>query len=148
MRAWLVNTNTKSGRPEEKRDNPNGFKYMLRHNKAAGYYPSKPQLDRIQIGDLVLLYHNENRVIAIGCVVSPPQEHDYEDIAIAETWVDVNWLWKADFNKLDPTNPINRHNIGLGSFAGIEFRVTVLEVTNHLDYKALFSEIASRQKFL
>ena len=146
MRAWLVNTNTK---PEN--GNPNGFKHMLRHNKAAGYYDAGSQLNGIQIGDVVMLYHNQNRIVAIGCVVSQPQQYDFEDIAHFETWVDANWLWKADFNQNDQTNNfIDRRNIGLGVLAGIELARTVIEVTNHLDYKALLAEIShpSRQKFL
>ena len=168
MRAWLVNTNTKSGGPDDKKDNPHGFMYMLRHNKAAGFYGRKGQLNPIQVGDLILLYHNQNRIVAVGCAVSAPQEHDYDDIGDVETWVDVNWLWKANFDTLKhwkdeflnqdpsfpdkhpPSNSINRHDIGLGNFAGIELHVTVLEVTNHLDYKALFAQIAdpSRQRLL
>ncbi|MGO5000511.1 hypothetical protein ACEN2G_13340 [Oceanisphaera sp. W20_SRM_FM3] len=43
MKTWLVNTNTKG-----KNGNPNGFKYMLRQNKASAYYDRAPEVDKIK----------------------------------------------------------------------------------------------------
>ena len=55
MKTWLVNTNSKTSH-----HNPNGFKYMLRQNKASAYYDRATEVDKIKEHDLVLLYHNDN----------------------------------------------------------------------------------------
>jgi len=138
MKAWIVNTNTR-----ESSANPNAFKYMLRQNKAAAYYGRRDAVDKIDRGDLVLLYHNDNRVIAVGAVVNPFEGHDYADFEALEHWVDVNWLWKAAFDENDkPINFIDRNDLGITMVNG-----TAVNVTGQIDYKALFSEIASKQTF-
>jgi predicted Mrr-cat superfamily restriction endonuclease len=144
MKTWLVNTNTK---------NDPAHSYMLRQNKIAAFYESAGKLDKISVGDLVLLYHNDNRIIAVGCVVAPPNKgHEIFGAAMnsEEHTVDVNWLWKAS---LDPktweltSSPINRHDIGRAS-GGIDMVYnTVVEVTEKVDYQKLFSEIARVQSF-
>ena len=137
MKTWLVNTNTK-----DDNENPNAFKYMLRQNKAAAFYSRGPEIDKIEKGDLVLLYHNQNRVIAVGAVVTPYQGHDFKDMEI-EHWVDVNWLWKADFDaNYEPVNPINRKDLGIRMVNG-----TVVNVTDQVDYKELLSQITAQQNF-
>lgn len=138
MNTWLVNTNTKG-----KNGNPNGFKYMLRQNKASAYYDRAPEVDKIKKSDLVFLYHNDNRIIAVGAVVNQYEGHDYEELNEVEHWVDVNWLWKADFDdNFEPTNPIDRNKLGITMVNG-----TVVNVTKQVDYKVLFEEIAMKQKF-
>lgn len=138
MDTWLVNTNIK-----EDNRNPNGFKYMLRHNKAAAYYDRASEVDRIKKGDTVLLYHNDNRIIAVGAVLYGYEGHDYNDLNEIEHWVDVNWLWKASFDDdFKPTNAINRNKIGITMVGK-----TVVKVTDQVDYKILFEEIAMKQKF-
>jgi predicted Mrr-cat superfamily restriction endonuclease len=138
MNTWLVNTNSNSNN-----GNPNGFKVMLRQNKAAAYYGKKGEIDKINPNDLVLLYHNQNRVIAVGFAIEKP-EHDFGDMEKVEHWVDVNWLWKAAFDKnYEPINPIIRTNIGITMVNG-----TVINVSNQIDHTALLSEIASKQTFL
>lgn len=138
MKVWLVNTNTKG-----KNKNPNGFKYMLRQNKASAYYDRASEVDRIKKSDLVLLYHNDNRIIAVGAVVNHYEGHDYKVLNKVEHWVDVNWLWKASFDdNFVPTNAINRNKLGITMVNG-----TVGNVTDQVDYKALFEEIAMKQQF-
>ncbi|MCD9556638.1 EVE domain-containing protein [Photobacterium carnosum] len=138
MKTWLVNTNTK-----EKNGNPNAFKYMLRQSKAAAFYDRAPEIDKIKKGDLVFLYHNQNRIIAVGAVVTPHQGHDFGEVEKIEHWVDVNWLWKADFNcEFEPTNSIDRNVLGITMVNG-----TVVNVTDQIDYKVLFEQIAQRQNF-
>ncbi len=138
MKAWLVNTNTKTSN-----NNPNGFQYMLRQNKVSAFYDRAKAVDKIRKDDLVLLYHNENRVIAIGAVVNSPEIHDYDDLS-AEHWVDVNWLWKDKFNKNNiPKNPIDRNLLGITMVNN-----TVVNVTEQLDYQQLIEEIAKRQVFI
>lgn len=138
MKAWSVNTNTK-----EVNGNPNAYKYMLRQNKAAAFYDRASEIDQIDRGDLVFLYHNKNRIIAVGTVVTPFEGHDFKKIEEVEHWVDVNWLWKADFDsKFEPINPIDRKSLGITFTAG-----TVNNVTEQINYRELFVQIASRQSF-
>lgn len=138
MKTWLVNTNTKI-----KNGNPNAFKYMLRQNKAAAFYDRAHEIDKINKGDLVFLYHNQNRIIAIGTVVMPYQGHDFEELESIEHWVDVNWLWKSNFDQsFEPINYIDRNNIGITMVNG-----TVVNVTDQVNYKELFSQIAINQNF-
>ena len=138
MTCWLVNSNSKS-----KNNNPNGFKYMIRQNMVAAYYEVNRSVDKIKKGDIVLLYHNENRIIAVGCVVHEFKQHDYEEISDVEHRVDVNWIWKSKFNeKSEPIDYINRHDLGISMVNG-----TVINVTNQVDYKKLLGEIAIKQVF-
>jgi predicted Mrr-cat superfamily restriction endonuclease len=138
MKVWLVNTNSK-----EESENPNGFKFMLRQNKASAYYDKKVAIDKISTADIVLLYHNNNRVIAVGCVIENV-EYDFPEIHNTEHWVDVNWIWKANFNdKFEPTNAIDRNKIGITMVNN-----TVVNITNQLDYKVLFEQIAQKQNYL
>lgn len=137
MKAWSVNTNTK-----DDNGNPNAYKYMLRQNKAAAFYDRASAIDQIDKGDLVFLYHNQNRIIAVGTVVTPFEGHDFKEMEV-EHWVDVNWLWKADFDsKFEPINSIDRKSLGIKFTAG-----TVNNVTEQIDYKELFVQIANRQSF-
>lgn len=138
MKTWLVNTNTK-----DDNGNPNAFKYMLRQSKAAAFYGRAPSIDKIEKGVLVFLYHNDNRIIAVGAVVTPYEGHDFEDMGRIEHWVDVNWLWKANFDSgHEPLDPIDRNVLGIAMVNG-----TVVNVTDQVDYRELFSQIASRQSF-
>jgi predicted Mrr-cat superfamily restriction endonuclease len=50
---------------------------MLGKNKSAEFYGSIYKIDQIQKVDLVFLYHNENRIIAVGSVVIPYEGHDF-----------------------------------------------------------------------
>ncbi len=146
MKAWLVNTNSK-----EMNKNPNGYKYMLRQNKAATFYDRNGAIDKIKKGDLVLIYHNMNRVIAVGAVVQDPdinaynnpKTHDFPETHRIEHWVDLNWLWKADFENNEPVNYIDRKDIGITMVNG-----TVVNITKQLDFEVLFSEICYKQKYL
>lgn len=138
MKVWIVNTNTKS-----ENGNPNAFKYMLRQNRAAAFYDRAQEIDKIEKGDVVLLYHNDNRIIAVGAVVVPFEGHDFGDIEKVEHWVDVNWLWMADFNSdYIPINSINRHSLGITMVNG-----TVVNVTDQINYRELLSQIANLQIF-
>jgi predicted Mrr-cat superfamily restriction endonuclease len=138
MKSWLVNTNSK-----QENENPHGFKYMLRQNKAAAFYDRSGTIDKIEKGDLILLYHNQNRVIAVGAVFVAFSGHDFIDIENVEHWVDVNWLWKSEFDVQDnPKNYIDRNNIGITMVNN-----TVVNITDQVNYKKLFEEIANKQNF-
>jgi predicted Mrr-cat superfamily restriction endonuclease len=139
MKTWLVNTNIK-----QNNNNPKGFQYMLRQNKVSAYYDRATTVDKINVNDLVLLYHNDNRIIAVGAVVNNSEGHDYKDLDTIEHWVDVNWLWKDNFDESkNPINPINRNVIGIKMVNN-----TVVNITDQVDYKKLFEEITKRQNFL
>ena len=138
MKVWLVNTNSK-----EENGNPNGFKFMLRQNKASAYYDKKEVIDKILPSDVVLLYHNSNRIIAVGCVIENV-EYDFPEVHDVEHWVDVNWIWKADFDpNFEPTNAIDRRDLNI-----LMVNSTVVNVTDQVDYKILLTKIASKQTFL
>ncbi|WP_298190268.1 hypothetical protein [uncultured Pseudomonas sp.] len=138
MKAWLVNTNSK-----DDNGNPNAYKYMLRQSKAAAFYDKAETIDKIAKGDLVLLYHNQNRVIAVGAVLERFKGHDFAELDKIEHWVDVNWLWKSDFDKNhEPLNFIDRNTLGITMVNG-----TVVNITDQIDYKKLLAEIANLQTF-
>ena len=90
MKLYLVNSN--------KRWCAVCFKYMLSQNRVITYGDARTQLDIIKKGDLILLYHNDNRIIAIGFVVEDHEKHFYSDIAEHEHWINVNWIWKSVFS--------------------------------------------------
>lgn len=138
MNIWSVNTNS-----NEDNGNPNGFLIMLRQNRVATYYQRADDVGNIQNGDLILLYHNNNRVIAVGYALQNSR-HDFIDIASIERWVDVNWIWKANFNELlEPTNSISRNNLKF-----ISVRRAVNNITGEIDIIALLTEIGKRQAIL
>ena len=138
MKIWIVNTNTK-----EENENPNGYKYMLRQNKASAFWDKRHKVDPIKPEDLVLLYHNKNRIIAVGCAIESHNNPDY--VKDVEHWIDVNWIWKASFNSDNkPINFIDRYNIGLGKLV---MNNTVINVTSSIDYEKLLMEIAKNQIF-
>jgi len=61
-----------------------------------------------------------------------------------EHWADVNWIWKVAFdNHLNPVNPIIRKVVGITMVGK-----TVVNITELLDYRALWEEIAKRQIYL
>ncbi len=136
MNTWLVNTNT-----AKENCNPNGFKYMIRQNRAIAWGGAGSQLNGVQPNDLILLYHNDNRIVAVGIAVSSvqqsdfPQKEDYE-----EYWIDSHWLWVADFDEnSQPINPINRKSVGI-----YNVRNTVNQITDEINYQALLAQIAEK----
>jgi len=141
MKAWSVNSNSSNS--------DHCFKYMVRHNKVSAYFDKNTGIDLIEKGDLVLLYHNENRIIAVGFVVKSFEPHEYQKKmgTMDEHWADVNWIWKAEFEKVDdqynPIDPIDRNDIGIIMTLG-----TVINVTDQLKYKELFEEIGKRQIYI
>ncbi len=137
MKVWLVNTNS-----SDDNGNPNGFKFMIRHNKVAAFYDKRTKVDKIEKGDLVLLYHNDNRIIAVGFAIDGPN-HDFEDLELVEHWVDVNWFWKASFNKkFEPINSIDRNLVGITMVNN-----TVVNITGQIKLRELLKSIGDRQSF-
>ncbi len=134
MKIWLVNSNS-----NEENGNPNGFLIMLRQNKVATYYQRADDVRNIENGDLILLYHNNNRVIAVGFAVQN-SKHDFVDIANIERWVDVNWIWKSKFNEsFEPIDSIDRKDL---KFTTV--RRAVNNITEEIDTKSLLIEIGKR----
>jgi len=57
--------------------------------------------------------------------------------------VDVNWLWKSDFdNDFEPINYIDRNKLNITMVNG-----TVVNVTDQVNYKELLAQIAKHQSF-
>jgi predicted Mrr-cat superfamily restriction endonuclease len=133
MNTWLVNSNIKN--------NSNAFKYMLRQGKVSSFYQEADRVDKLQQGDLVLLYHNNNRIIAVGSVLSQFDRDDFTNDESTENWSDVNWLWKARLNEhYEPIEHIDRNTVGVTNILRV-----VNRVTDQVDYRALMVEIASKQ---
>ncbi len=123
---------------------------MIRHNKVAAYYnPANSKIDKIEKGDLVLLYHNDNQIVAVGCVVKEFVRHVFQQcMNDIEHWADVNWIWKASFSEkngiFNPLNPIPRTDeLGIPMVNG-----TVINISNSLNHKTLLEEIAKRQIYM
>jgi hypothetical protein len=137
MKIWLVNTNA-----NEENGNPDGYKQMLRQNKVIPYYVRKENIDKIEPQDMVLLYHNNDRVIAVGFAIDI--QNDLAEIVHNEHYVSVNWFWKADFNsQFEPQNPIDRNKIGITTVSSI-----VVNITEQVDCRVLLQEVAKRQNYL
>ena len=138
MKTWLVNSNS-----NDANDNPNGYRFMLRQNKVAAFFDRRTKIDKIGAGDLVLLYHNNNRVIAAGFVLDSAP-HDYAELDAVEHWKDINWIWTANFDTdFNPTNSIDRRELGFDSV-----RHTVNDISDELNHLALLQAIGQRQSFL
>jgi hypothetical protein len=135
MKAWLVNSNN-----NEDNGNPNGYRYMLQQNRVIAYYDRRAEINKIQNGDLVLLYHNQTGIIAVGYALNS-DFHDFEDITKVENWVNINWIWKVRFNNNSNLceNPIDRKLLGITNVYG-----TVIEI-NNLETLNLLEEIGKRQ---
>lgn len=137
MKVWLVNTNS-----NENNGNPNGYKFMLRQNRIATYYNKRNNVDKINKGDLILLYHNSNRIIAVGFAVNGPN-HDFIDFDNLEHWVDINWFWKSRFNEHhEPIDFINRYDINIKMVNN-----SVVNITNQVDLYKLLELIGKRNYF-
>lgn len=135
MEIWLVNSNN-----NEDNGNPNGFRYMLHQNRVIAYYDRRTEIDKIQENDLVLLYHNQTGIIAVGFALKI-ETHDFSVIQEVEHWANVNWIWKATFDeKINQfKNPIDRRIIGIDNVFG-----TVLKIDS-LNTNILLTEIGRRQ---
>ncbi|SFC12917.1 hypothetical protein SAMN05421780_10324 [Flexibacter flexilis DSM 6793] len=138
MKIWLVNTNSNADN-----GNPNGFKFMLRQNRVSAFYDRKDTIDKIMVGDLVLLYHNQNRIIAAGFALGN-MLHDFEEVKSIEHSVDVNWIWKAVFDEnYNPVNFIDRNDLSITTVMS-----TVNNVTSQVNGTKLLELIGQRQRFL
>lgn len=135
MNVWLVNSNSK-----EENKNDNGFRYMLNQNRVMTYYTRRFEIDKIQKNDLVLLYHNQTGIVAVGFALEK-ELHDFSDIQNIEHCVNVNWIWKALFDsELNRfKNSINQRMIGIDKVFG-----TVLKI-NTLKTDILLKEIGEKQ---
>jgi hypothetical protein len=100
---------------------------MLNQNKIVSWYNSA--VDKVEIGDLILLYHNKKGFIAVGFAITNPEINEaFKD----ESFVEINWICKS------LNNPINHNDIEFnGAFARTAQKVTV-------NYKKLFIEMAKR----
>ena len=141
MNYWLVHTNnTEEG-------TPNAFKYMLRQGVVGTFYDKKEAVEKLEVGDIVLLYHGSNQIIGVGAVVQTYEPHDIKKIDGITHQADVNWIWKASFDDdWNPTNPIMRDTVESkeDKWSGL---MAVENITRKVKYSALLREIAKKQEF-
>ena len=72
------------------------YKDMLLSNKISAYYDAISQLEQIKQGDLILLYHKDWKVIAVGFAISNVLTNDMLKNNDRESFVYVNWIYKAN----------------------------------------------------
>ena len=134
MNAWSINTNIKN--------NADSWDEMISQNKISAYYGKGKTLERINESDLILLYHNNNRFIAVGIAVSRAKSPSHipqgSPSSGLEEFVNVKWLWKTR----NTDNSIIRQDVGITTKRHIH---TLIDITDRLDYKKLFTEIAKKQ---
>jgi hypothetical protein len=129
MKIWSVNTNQTNHGDEV-------AKLFLKQNRIILWYrDEKPNLKHIQKGDLVLAYHNELRVIAVGFALS---ERTTCDNFEKEEFVDVDWIWK------NLENPIQLNNIQSENKVKM-FNGSIFNWTENIDTKKLLSEIGIKK---
>ena len=134
MNAWSINTNIKN--------NADSWDEMISQNKISAYYGKGKTLERINESDLILLYHNNNRFIAVGIAVSKAKSPSHipqgSPSSGLEEFVNVKWLWHT--REID--NSIIRENIM--RIKTKRHIPTLIDITDRLDYKKLFTEIAKK----
>jgi hypothetical protein len=116
------------------------YEDMLLSNKISAYYEATKQLKQINKGDLILLYHKDWKVIAVGFAISDVLTNDMLKKNDIESFVYVNWIFKA--NK-DLKNSIDYRNIADGNPPP----PTVSPVYSINSVK-LFEEISKNQNFI
>lgn len=139
MDYWLVHTNnTEEG-------TPNAFKYMLRQGVVGTFYGKKEAVEKLEVGDIVLLYHGSNQIIGVGAVVQTYEPHDIKRIDNITHQADVNWIWKAHFDDdWNPLDSIMRENIEKDTWSK---RHAIENITGKVKCSALLREIAKKQKY-
>lgn len=141
MDYWLVHTNnTEEG-------TPNAFKYILRQGVVATFYDKKGAVEKLEVGDIVLLYHGSNQIIGVGAVVQTYEPHDIKRIDNITHQADVNWIWKAHFDdECNPKNPIMRDSIENQNdkWSGL---MAVENVTGKIRCRSLLEQIAKKQEY-
>jgi len=115
------------------------YKDMLMSNKVSAYYDAIGQLNQISKGDLILLYHKDWKVIAVGFSISDVLTNGMLDDGI-ESFVYVNWIFKANS---DLKNSIDYRKIAKGKPPP----PTVSPIYS-VDTEKLFNEISKNQNFI
>jgi len=116
------------------------YKDMLLSNKVSAYYDAIKQLEQIKKGDLILLYHKNWKVIAVGFAISDVLTNDMLRHENRESFVYVNWIFKAN-NKLE--NAIDYRKIADGNPPP----PTVSPIYK-VNERKLFEEISKKQNFI
>ena len=113
------------------------YKDMLISNKISVYYEAIKQLKQVSFGDLILLYHNDWKVIAVGFAISDILTNDMlkDDI---ESFIYVNWIFKSDD---DLKNTIDYRKIADGKAPPKS-----ISPIYSLNKEKLFEEISKNQK--
>jgi len=112
------------------------YKDMLRSNKISTYYDAIKQLEQVSFGDLILLYHKDWKVIAVGFAISDTLTNDMLKDNI-ESFIYVNWIFKAND---DLKNAIDYRKIAEGKAPPPS-----ISPIYSLDTNKLFQEISQNQ---
>ena len=121
MDVYYVNSN--------KSNCKNCYEYMLNQNRVISWYNT--QLQNIKIGDLILLYHNDEGFIGVGIAINKMQTNEeFKD----EHFVEVKWIFKSI------NNPILHKDI---EYKGM-FNKTAQICS--INFEKLFEEISKRIK--
>ena len=125
MQVWSVNTNQSNTGDEF-------ANWFLEQNRVILWErDGKSNLSEIRKGDLILVYHNQKRVIGVGFAIS-----EREIVDSREETLNVDWIFK----NLD--NPIKLDNIEskkIGMFHG-----AIFNWTENIDTFKLLTEIGKR----
>jgi hypothetical protein len=131
MKIWRIGTNQrdKDGFGEKQASS-----FVINQNIVIAWKGLKPNIHKVKKGDLILSYHNDNRIIAVGYAVSEIKDHkDYEE----QEYFEADWIWKTDESV---SNPILRNEIDMNNARG-----TVIDMTNGIDIAKLLAEIGKRK---
>ncbi len=110
---------------------------MLMSNKISAYYDAIKQLEQINQGDLILLYHKNWKVIAVGFAISNVLTNDMLKHNDRESFVYINWIFKAND---DLNNSIDYRNIADGNPPP-----PTISPVYKVNEKKLFEEMSKKQ---
>ena len=130
MNIWAVNTNKSNF------DNEKGAMIVLNQNRIVTWY--RDDLKQISIGDSILSYNNNKKIIAVGYAISEVQKYtENGQNKTQENWIDVDFIWKS--NK-DLLNTIQLNDIETDNKVAM-FNGIIFKWNKHIDTFKLLLEI-------
>ena len=133
MKIWCVNTNITFL-------DSLGADIVLNQNRVVTWY--KTDLKQISMGDLILSYNNDKKIIAVGYAISDVQQYSKdEQNRTKEQWIDIDFIWKC---KKDLSNSIKTDSVIIEE-KNLMYSGTVINWTNGIDLVKLLTEIGKRK---